>query len=277
VSNNSFLDATRAGAHPLVTSVSSASTTMVELIARSGFDAVWLDLQHGPLRSADLHALIAVLWLCNTVAVVRIPSNDRAVIGAVLDAGCYVVICPDVQTAEEARVFAEACRYPPAGTRSFGPSRAQLNPVQPFSTDAENRSVMAVVQIESPVGLSNLDAIVSTEGVDGVFPGMVDYELYVSGRVIPGLSFLDASVRAPLMRIIDATHAAGKSVGLPVADLANMPELLDLGADWLLVGGERGWIANGARTTLASARDSIASWSADRTQADAKTSGGHAG
>jgi 4-hydroxy-2-oxoheptanedioate aldolase len=239
---------------PAIVAGAAGSRLGVEIIALAGFDGCWIDLQHGRVDPGDLAGLISVLDAHDVSVIVRVPGNEPGVIGRALDAGASAIVCPDVRTGEEAAAFAAACRYPPAGTRGYGPSRASLIGTfagSPMSTEAENDKVLAVAQVESPQGLENVEAIVGTPGIDAVFPGMVDYALIAEGRVLPALSFLDQTVRDPLERIIAATHAAGKTVGMPVSAPAELSEVLELGTDWVLMGAELGWLIAGARGTLA--------------------------
>jgi 4-hydroxy-2-oxoheptanedioate aldolase len=255
---NRFLDAVREGRHPLQASMWTPSVLYAEVIARSGYEGVCLDMQHGPISESDVFGLSVVLSAYGVTPCVRIPRNDRALIGRLLDAGVYGVICPDVRTAEEARAFADACRYPPRGTRGFGPSRPQLSGgggSSPFSIDAENDTIMAIVQIESGEGLENAEEILSTPGVDSVFPGMVDFALDVHGELIA--NFLDERVLSPLERIVSVARSAGVSVGLAAIDTHEVPALLEIGADWLNVGNDRRWIVGGAQRTSAEARKAI--------------------
>ncbi len=253
---NRFLDAVREGRHPLQASMWTPSVLYAEVIARSGYEGVCLDMQHGPISEGDVFSLSAVLSAYGVTPFVRIPQNNRALIGRLLDAGVYGVICPDVRTPEEARAFVNACRYPPRGTRGFGPSRPQLSRGQsPFTTESENDAMMAIVQIESGDGLENVEEILSIPGVDSVFPGMVDFALDVHGELIA--NFLDERVLSPLERIVSVARTAGVSVGLAAIDTHEVPALLKIGADWLNVGNDRRWIVAGAQRTSAEARNAI--------------------
>jgi 4-hydroxy-2-oxoheptanedioate aldolase len=248
-----FIAAVRAG-RPAIVAGAAGSQLGTEVIALAGFDGCWIDLQHGNVDPGEVAALISVLDAHEVSVIVRVPGNEPGVIGHALDAGASAIVCPDVRTVEEAAAFAAACRYPPAGTRGYGPSRSSLVGAfagSPVSTEAENNAVLAIAQIESPEGLENVEAIIGTPGIDCIFPGMVDYALMAEGRVLPGLSFLDESVRDPLERIVAATHAVGKTIGMPVAAASELPEVLELGTDWVLMGGELGWLIAGARATLA--------------------------
>jgi 4-hydroxy-2-oxoheptanedioate aldolase len=259
VAENPFFEAVRASKRPLQASMWTPSVLHAEIIARSGFEGVCLDMQHGPISESDIFALAAVLSANGVTPCVRIPRNDGALIGRILDAGVYAVICPDVRTPEEARLFADACRYPPRGTRGYGPSRPQLAggpSAAAFSLAGENDAVMAIVQIESGEGLANIDAILATPGIDSVFPGMVDFALDVYGELIS--NFLDERVLEPLERIVAAAKDAGVSVGLAAIETDEIAQLLAVGADWFNVGNDRRWVVAGAGRTAREARDVIA-------------------
>jgi 2-keto-3-deoxy-L-rhamnonate aldolase RhmA len=114
---------------------------------------------------------------------------------------------------------------------------------------------MAIVQIESPAGLDNVEAIMATPGVDGVFPGLVDYSLLAYGEVIT--DFSDPRLRTPIERIMNAARAAGKPVGLPAIMPDAVPHLLELGVDWIQVGNDVSWITAAARTCVTHAHAAI--------------------
>ena len=89
-------------------------------------DSLTIDMQHGPVDYGSLMPMLQAISTTETVPVVRVPWNDPGLIMRVLDAGCYAVICPMINTREEAEAFVGACRYPPYGYRSYGPYRATL-------------------------------------------------------------------------------------------------------------------------------------------------------
>ena len=95
-----------------------------EMMARQGFDALCIDLQHGTLEANDVLPLLQAVSQTDTVPVVRVAWNDPASIMRALDLGAYGVIVPLINTAEEAARAVSACRYPPVGMRSSGPIRA---------------------------------------------------------------------------------------------------------------------------------------------------------
>src|SRR5204862_3252377 len=95
-----------------------------EVMARQGFDALVVDMQHGTTDMSDLWPMLQAVSQTDTVPVVRVPWNDPATIMKALDLGAYAIIVPLVNTAEDAAMAVAACRYPPVGMRSNGPVRA---------------------------------------------------------------------------------------------------------------------------------------------------------
>ncbi len=92
-----------------------------EVMARQGFDALCIDLQHGTAEMNDVWPLLQAISQTDTVPVVRVAWNEPAAIMKALDLGAYGIIVPLVNTAAEAAKAVAACRYPPVGMRSSGP------------------------------------------------------------------------------------------------------------------------------------------------------------
>src|ERR1700760_5141933 len=95
-----------------------------EVMARQGFDALCVDLQHGTAEMRDVAPMLQAVSQTDTVPVVRVAWNEPAAIMKALDLGAMCVIVPLVNTAAEAAMAVAACRYPPVGMRSSGPVRA---------------------------------------------------------------------------------------------------------------------------------------------------------
>ena len=146
------------------------SPVTAELAARSGADYVVVDQQHGAVGPGDLLVLLQAIQGAGTPALVRVGSHDPWVIGHALDLGAEGVIVPLVDGPEEAEAIVAACRYAPAGRRSWGRVRGEA---------AEDPLVLAM--IETRAGLEAVDAIVGTEGLDGVYIGPSDLSLGLGG------------------------------------------------------------------------------------------------
>src|SRR5262245_59581289 len=144
-----------------------------EVMARQGFDALCVDLQHGLSELKDVWQMLQAISQTDTVPVVRVPWNDPAIIMKALDAGAYGIIVPLVNTAAEAAAAVAACRYPPVGMRSSGPLRAALYGGANYQAEA-NGDIVVLTMIETKEGLANLDAICATPGLDGVYIGPAD-------------------------------------------------------------------------------------------------------
>ena len=93
-----------------------------EVVGHAGFDAVTVDLQHGMIGFDQAIAMLQALSATPAQPFARVSTNDGPQIMRLLDAGAYGLICPMISTAEQARALVAACRYPPVGNRSFGPT-----------------------------------------------------------------------------------------------------------------------------------------------------------
>jgi 4-hydroxy-2-oxoheptanedioate aldolase len=150
--------------------------TMVEAAALAGFDYVCIDMQHG---LADFHTTVNMLQaIARTpaVPVVRVQSNDPAVIGRALDAGALGIIVPMVNNEEEARRAVAACRYAPDGIRSIGPTA----PVARYGTSyilGANELVACIPMIETRQAVDAVDAIAAVPGIDALYVGPADLSL----------------------------------------------------------------------------------------------------
>src|SRR5439155_10183409 len=180
-----------------------------------GFDWLCLDLQHGLI---DYSTMLGMLQAVGSRApvVVRVPWNEPDEIMRPLDAGAAGVIVPMVGTAAEAEVAARACRYPPEGFRSWGPTRASLGDPD-YGPAAANRDVVCVVMIETVEGVENVREILAVSGVDAILIGPYDLALSWSGALeSPGKAPRD---RELIGRVLDACAAANVAVATSVGSL----------------------------------------------------------
>lgn len=150
------------------------SPVTAEAMARMGFDWLTIDMQHGLIGYGDCRAMLQAT--AGAVSLVRVPSHDPAMIGKVLDAGAQGVIIPLINSAAEAAAAVAACRYPPSGRRSFGPTRAALALGPDYFSHA-NESVLCIPMIETAEALDDLDQILAVPGVDAVYVGPNDLSL----------------------------------------------------------------------------------------------------
>lgn len=215
----------------------------VELAAEAGSDLVTIDQQHGIGGNAELVAGLTAARAAGIPALVRVAVNDSGLIGRALDAGAQGVICPMVNTAADARRLVEAVKYPPLGARSTGPYRARLLLVDYFHN--ANGWTIACAQIETREALDNLDAILTTPGVDMICLGPNDLVISLSGG-------RHADIRADeVLAALDLTLAKCREHGVIAGIFANDAEyakpLVAKGWQVVAVSTDARWLGNGAR------------------------------
>ncbi len=231
--------------------LSIPSSFSAEIVAHSGFDCVTIDLQHGMI---DYQAAVPMLQAISTTAttpLARVPWNDPGAIMKMLDAGCYGIVCPMINTVEEAAAFAAACRYPPAGIRSYGPKRAMLYAGDDYA-DAANDTVLAIAMIETADGLANVDAIAALPGIDALYIGPADLSLAIgrSQRV----DQTDPVMVEALETILAAARRHGKVAGLHTATPGYAAAMIDKGFQLVTVATDAGFLEAEARRVVAVAR-----------------------
>jgi 4-hydroxy-2-oxoheptanedioate aldolase len=128
--------------------LSIASAYAAEGVGHSGVHAVTVDLQHGMMGFSDALAMMQALSATPATPLVRVPDLNPAQIMHLLDAGAYGIICPMISTPEQTKTLVAACRYPPHGNRSYGPSRGLLYGGPDYVAHADD-TVMAIPMIET--------------------------------------------------------------------------------------------------------------------------------
>jgi 4-hydroxy-2-oxoheptanedioate aldolase len=169
-----------------------------EVLARTGADFVVVDLQHGAVTEADLPGVAAAIRAAGPVPLVRTRSPVFSDVGRPLDLGACGVIVPNVRDAEHARQVVAASRYAPAGDRSIG--RLSGGSDEP----------LVIVMVETATALDDLDAVLSVEGLDGIYVGPGDLSLSLG---LDGAN-RTAELRGVLSSIIARAAAAGVPVGV---------------------------------------------------------------
>jgi 4-hydroxy-2-oxoheptanedioate aldolase len=202
------------------------SAVTAEIMGRAGFDLMTVDLQHGLIDYQMALTMIQVLQGLPAPVMVRVPWNEPGIIMKCLDAGFSGLICPMINTAEDARRLVQSARYAPLGGRSFGPTRANLVHGQLYAKSA-NASILVFAMIETREALVNLDAILAVEGIDGVYVGPSDLGLSLGHE--PTLEPSAPEVLEAIAAIRTAARASGRLVGVHCGSSAMIKEMLDNG------------------------------------------------
>jgi 4-hydroxy-2-oxoheptanedioate aldolase len=223
-----------------------------EVMAQCGFDSVTVDLQHGV---QDYHSMVACFQAMQAHPVtpmVRVPWNEPGIIGKVLDAGAYGVICPMINTPEQAAAFVAACKYPPAGTRSNGPIR-MVTYGQPSSyQQTANDEILCLPMIETREAVANLDAILDTPGLAGVYIGPSD--LGFSHGLVPRLDREEPEILAIYDRVLAACEKRGLKAGIHCGGAAYAVRAIGMGFRLVSIANDSGLLAMAARNAVAEVR-----------------------
>lgn len=191
-----------------------------EMLAKGGFDWVLIDMQHGCMDYELAVNMIRAIDLGGVTPLVRVPWNEPGIIGRMLDAGAMGVVVPMIQDADDARRAVDACLYPPAGRRSFGPIRVGARDGAGYFASANER-VAVIPMIETADALANVEAIAAVPGVDALFVG--PFDLSIALGLPPGDNDGEPLFDAALARIGEAARAAGIATAvLANADLTQL-------------------------------------------------------
>ena len=202
------------------------SGVSAEAMAHQGWDSLTIDMQHGLVDYTSAVPMLQGISTTQTVPLARVPWLEPGIIMKALDAGAYGIICPMVNTRADAEKFVGACRYAPAGYRSFGPTRALIYAGADYPAHA-NETVLAIAMIETRAALDNLEAIVSTPGLDGVYIGPADLALSLGHK--PKFDHTEPELLEPIERILDAAKAHGVMPGIHCGSAAYAKRMIDLG------------------------------------------------
>lgn len=223
-----------------------------EIMGAQGYDALTLDLQHGALDYSGALPMMQALKAAGVTIGVRVPWLDPAMTMKALDAGAMMIICPMINTAEQAAEFVSYMRYPPLGQRSFGPTRAAVA-MPGYGTQA-NAHVIALAMIETAQGMENLDAIAATPGLDGIYVGPSDLTLGTqAGRLPAGIDREEPEMIAQLEQIAKVCA----SNGIAACIHCGTPDYAARAVGW---GYRMTTVSGDSRLLAAAAADSVAAF-----------------
>jgi 2-keto-3-deoxy-L-rhamnonate aldolase RhmA len=225
-----------------------ARTVDIATVAKTcGFDWLFIDMEHSSM-DVDLASQLAMASLgAGITPLVRVPGHEHYHASRLLDNGAQGIVAPHVDTVEEARRIAGACRYPPLGHRSVAGAQPQLgfrNVPVGEATRLVNADTLVVVMLETPKAIGNADAIAQVDGVDVLLIGTNDLcaELGISGQ------FTDPRVEDAYKKVIAACGKHGKYPGMGgVYEPKLMEKFIGLGMRFILSGSDLSFMMAGAR------------------------------
>jgi 4-hydroxy-2-oxoheptanedioate aldolase len=228
-----------------------ASSLAAEAVASVGFDYVYIDQQHGVLDNTAILSMFQAIAAAGAAPVTRVPSNQIHSINWALDYGAMGVIVPSIESAADAAYAAAACRYPPRGVRSYGLLRP---PFAQSSSDPDNLDRAAcIILVETEDGLSHLDEIAATPGIDAIMVGPQDLGLAL-GIKLEGDWLSSPKLHDGIEKIRAACERHGKVPGIGMQSGAMAGYWGGRGFRILNVGNDLGNMKASLVTQLAAAR-----------------------
>jgi 4-hydroxy-2-oxoheptanedioate aldolase len=217
------------------------SPFLIELIGEAGWDCLTIDQQHGLGGNEALLQCLTAARAVGLPAIVRVAENDPGLIGRALDAGAQGIMCPLIDSVEDADAFVTAVKFPPHGQRSWGPYRARLDHDGDYFTTANDWTI-ACPQIETKGALDQLDEILALPGVDMVCFGPNDLSVALTGR----LDIWAPEVREAMTLVLSKCREMSVMTLIFANDVAYAQPLIAGGWNVVAVGTDAGWFSKAA-------------------------------
>lgn len=236
-----------AGDQIVGTFAKTPSSHATEILGEIGFDFVIIDQEHAPFGRLEIDQVLLAARAYGIAGIVRVPSAGSNDILAALDCGAAGVLVPHVKSAADAEAVVAACRYR-KGNRGFSnsPRAGGYGRLGIWDhVDASDASVTVIAMIEDPEAIDEIDAIVSTAGLDGIFIGRGDLTI-AFGAESPGAP----EIKQVTEKAIRAARAAGITVSAMTAGGDDAAWLRDLGATALIVASDQAFLRQAATSTL---------------------------
>lgn len=232
-----------------------ANSYTAELLAGAGFDWLLIDAEHAPNDLQTILGQLQAIAPYPSHPIVRPPWPDAVRIKQILDLGAQTILAPMVETGEQAADVVAATRYPPQGIRGVGSALARSSGFNrmPEYLQTANDEICVLIQIETPKGVENLDDILATEGVDGVFIGPSDLSASMGYIGNPGHPEVQKVIEESIAKIV----AAGKAPGILIADQALAQRYIELGALFVGVGTDTGLLMKSSNDLAAKFKANI--------------------
>ncbi|EAV42264.1 HpcH/HpaI aldolase [Stappia aggregata IAM 12614] len=228
---NAFKAAMKSGQPQMGCWVGLADAYTAEITASAGFDWLLIDCEHAPNDLRSMMAQLTVVEASGSKPVVRVPIGETWMIKQFLDAGAQTLLVPMVESKAQAEDLVSAVRYPPVGVRGVGSALARashFSAISDYLTTADSE-ICLLVQVENRAGLVELDAILSVEGVDGVFIGPSDLAADMGHLGDP----MHPEVVAVILDALKRIKAAGKAPGILTTNFDFARACLELGATFV--------------------------------------------
>ncbi len=234
----------KAGEVCLGAQIAFSDPAVAEILGRAGYDWLVVDTEHSANTTVTVRAMLQAAASTNAVLLARPIRFDPDEIRRFLDLGSPGVFCPFINTGQEAQKLVEACRYPPAGIRGYGPRRASVYgfDADEYFSDA-NDALICIPIIESKLSVENIDEIVGVEGIDAVCIGPMDLSISLGAfKGFEHSGYLEAHEK-----VRQACRKHKKAMGTACYSLDHARRCAAQGDQLLLVGGDDHYLSAEAR------------------------------
>lgn len=223
-----------------------------EMYSQCGWDSVTVDMQHGVQDYLSCVSCFQGMAPSGVTPMVRVPWNEPGIVGKVLDAGAYGVICPMINTAQEAANLVQYSKYPPHGTRSNGPIRAGAYGSSGSYQKTANDEILVIPMIETKTAIENIQSILDVPGIDGIYIGPSD--LSFSYGKEPKLDVEDSEILGIYEMLLKECGKRGISAGLHNGSPTYANRMIKMGFKLVTISNEVGLMVNAAKSAVKEAR-----------------------
>jgi 4-hydroxy-2-oxoheptanedioate aldolase len=252
VKSNWVRDKVRNGESTIGCFLGLGSPTVAELLGHAGFDWLVIETEHNGLDAAEVQHMLMAISSSEAIPIVRVPSSNPVFIQRALDMGAMGVLVPMVRSVAEAQQVVAATRFPPHGTRSFGPLRATR-----YTFDSQdyferaNDNILVIFILETKEAAENLGAFAAIPGVDGLFVG--EYDLSLSLGLNP-MNLPLPEVDAVIDRLLTISRQGGVAAGIGSSTPDQLHHRQSQGFRLLSYAPDYVMLANAARAGVAALR-----------------------
>ena len=219
-----------------------------ELMANQNWDSLTLDMQHGVIDYSHAISMLQAISTTEVVPMARVNWNEPGQIMKILDAGAYGIICPMVSNRKEAENFVQACMYPPRGYRSYGPIRGLVYGGPDYADEANNE-ILKFAMIETKESLDNLDQIMQTPGLDGIYIGPADLSLAIGEK--PSFDKPEGNpVYEVIMKILEHAKKNKLIAGIQNAQPEYAHKMIKKGFQLVTIGTDQRFMTAAAKAAL---------------------------
>ncbi|MCP4980910.1 MAG: 2,4-dihydroxyhept-2-ene-1,7-dioic acid aldolase [Gammaproteobacteria bacterium] len=238
-----FSQRLRQGDYLVGTMLTLPAPEIAEMVAKCGFDWLFMDGEHGALSTLDWQRMLQAV-AGRSASIIRVAENSEATIKKALDLGADGIIAPQVNSADEARRIVSYCKYPPQGVRGVGLARAQGYGLDFASyVESANDDVAVIIQAEHIDAIGNIEEIATVKGIDAVFIG--PYDLSASMGKMGQID--DAEVVAAIDSVTRACQLNNVALGYFGVDAQSVQPYIEKGYKLICAGLDAGFVTAGAQ------------------------------